>query len=182
VNTIGAVLALASASGINAYAALLALGLSVKFDLVPLSGKITDFFGQDWVLVLLGLLYLLEFFADKIPAVDHVWDLIHTFIRPVAGAVVAVAIVTGSGEGWVVLAALIGGVTSLLFHTAKSASRVAVNTGSAGTLGWVVSLAEDFLAIMAAIIALFWPMLAVAILLVVLGAWYFMRKGRPAEA
>ena len=181
-NTIGAVLALASASGINAYAALLALGLSVRFDLVPLSGKVTDFFAQDWVLVLLAVLYLFEFFADKIPAVDHVWDVIHTFIRPVAGAAVAVAVVSGSGEGWVVLAALIGGATALLFHTAKAAGRVAVNAGSGGTLGWVVSLVEDVLAILAAIVALFWPMLAIAVLAAVAGTWLYLWRRRPAEA
>jgi len=184
VNTIVAVLGVASAAGINAYAALLALGLSVRFELVPFRSKAALFFAQDWVLIAVGLLYLVEFIADKIPAVDHAWDAIHTLIRPIAGAAAAVAIVSGSGEGWVVLAALLGGATSLLFHTVKATGRVAVNAGTAGTLGWVVSLIEDAVAILGAVLALLWPVLALAALALIVPAatWLILRRRRRRRA
>lgn len=181
--TIAAVLGLASAAGINAYAALLALGLCVHFQLVPLGSKTALFFGEWWVLTILGALYLVEFFADKVPAVDHVWDVIHTVIRPVAGAAAAVAVVSGSGEGWVVLAAILGGTTSLIFHGVKSTSRVAVNAGTGGTMGWLASLIEDVFAILSSALALFLPMLALALLVATILAityWMFRRKPAPA--
>ncbi len=159
-STIAAILAVASASGINAYAALLVLGLCVRFELVGLDSPVALFFAEPWVLAVLGALYTVEFAADKIPAVDHVWDAIHTFIRPAAGAAAAVALAGGSGEGWVILAAVLGGSTSLLFHGAKSAGRVAVNAGSMGMLGWVVSLVEDAVAIAGALLGLLLPLAA----------------------
>jgi len=178
VQTIAAILAMATASGINAYAALLAMGLTIRLELVPLHSKVSDFFAQDWVLIALGILYLVEFFADKVPVVDHVWDAVHTFIRPIAGAAAAVAIVTGRDEGWVVLAALLGGATALLFHTAKATSRVAVNAASAGTLGWVASLVEDIVAIASALVALLWPALAVLAVIALIATWMLLRRGR----
>ncbi len=182
-STIAAVLALASASGINAYAALLALGLCVRFELVGLDSDVARFFAQPWVLAVLGLLYVMEFVADKIPAVDHAWDLIHTFIRPVAGAAAAVAIVSGSGQGWVVLAALLGGATSLLFHGMKATGRVVVNTGSAGTMGWAVSLLEDIAAILGAAVALLLPLLAIALPVVLaVMIWILVKRRRRAAA
>jgi uncharacterized membrane protein len=183
-STIGAVLALSSAAGVNAYAALLALGLCVHFQLVPLSSKTALFFGEWWVLTILGALYLVEFFADKVPAVDHVWDAIHTFIRPIAGAAAAVAVVSGSGEGWVVLAALLGGATSLVFHGVKSTSRVAINAGTGGTMGWLASLVEDLFAILSSMLALFLPLLAMLLIILTILAvtFWIVRRRRPATA
>jgi hypothetical protein len=185
-STIAAVLGLASAAGINAYATLLALGLCVRFELVSLDSSVARFFAEPWVLVVVGILYLLEFVADKIPAVDHVWDMIHTFIRPVAGAATAIAVVSGSKEGWVVLAALVGGATSLVFHTAKSTGRVVVNTSSAGSLGWLASLVEDLVAITTSVLALLAPALALLAIATIALYWAAMwrktRKKRGAEA
>lgn len=176
--TIAAVLAMATASGINAYAALLAMGLTIRLEMIPLHSKVALFFAQDWVLIALGALYVVEFFADKVPVVDHVWDAVHTFIRPVAGAVAAVAIVTGREEGWVILAAILGGATSLLFHSAKATSRVAVNAASAGTLGWVASLIEDVAAIASALVALLMPALAILVVVLLLAGWLMLRRSR----
>ena len=181
-STLAAVLAVASAAGINAYAALLVMGLCVHFELAPLTSSVARFFAEPWVLALLGLLYAVEFAADKIPAVDHAWDAIHTFIRPLAGAVAAIAIVGGVGEGWVVLAAVIGGSTALLFHGAKSTGRVAINVGSGGMLGWAVSLAEDVVAILGALLGLLLPLAGVLLLLLVLLSILFFRLRRPTGA
>src|SRR2546423_4965249 len=74
-------------AGINAYATLLVFGLLARWS--HLHGELADFFSSTPVLIVVGLLYCVEFVADKVPAIDHVWDVIHTFIRPAAGAVVA---------------------------------------------------------------------------------------------
>lgn len=170
------VLALASAAGVNAYATLFVLGLCVRLDLVALNSDAARFFAEPWVLAVLGALYLVELVADKIPAVDHVWDAVHTFIRPLAGAAAAVAVVGGSKEGWVILAAVLGGATSLLFHGFKATGRVAVTAASGGTLNWVVSIVEDVFAIGASVLALLAPLLAMA--LVVLMLWWLLRRRR----
>lgn len=180
-STVAAMLAVASAAGINAYAALLVLGLCVRLDLVGLDSPVALFFSETWVLAILGVLYAVEFVADKIPAVDHAWDVLHTFIRPLAGAAAAVAIAGGRNEGWVVLAAVVGGSTSLLFHGAKSAGRVAVNAASAGMLGWVVSIVEDVVAIAGALTGLLLPMAALVLLtLVSLMLLYLFQRSRRA--
>lgn len=178
-SSIASVLALASAAGINAYAALFVLGLCVRLDLVGLDNPTARFFAEPWVLAIVGALYLVEFVADKIPWVDHAWDLVHTFIRPLAGAAAAVAIVGGRGDGWVVLAALLGGATSLLFHGAKSGSRVAVNAASAGTLGWLVSLLEDVVAVAGALTGLVMP-LAGLFLIALIGLSFLLWRRQRA--
>ncbi|MCP4902402.1 MAG: DUF4126 domain-containing protein [bacterium] len=174
-STILTVLAIASAAGINAYATLLVLGLCVRFELVPLQSTTAEFFTNPWVLGLLTVLYLIEFVADKIPAVDHVWDVIHTFIRPLAGAVASIAVVGGSGEGWVILAAVVGGATSLLSHGVKATGRVATTTLTGGSANWMISLVEDVIAIVGSLLALLAPFVALTILLAAL-AWLISRR------
>ncbi len=170
-------LTVASAAGINAYATLLVLGLCVRYDVVPLEGRTAEFFAQPWVLVSLAVLYLVEFVADKIPAVDHAWDAVHTVIRPVAGALAAVAVVGGHDGGWVVLAAIMGGMTSLLFHGAKATGRVAVTATTGGAGNWLVSLVEDVLAFAGSLLGLLAPLLAVFVLLAG-GTWLVVRMRR----
>lgn len=176
-STVVSVLALSSAAGVNAYATLLVLGLLVRFDLVPLTSPTAQFFAQEWVLVVLGVLYLVEFVADKVPAVDHAWDVVHTVIRPVAGAAAAVAVVSGQGEGWVVIAAILGGATSLLFHGAKASGRLAATSATGGALNPVLSVAEDGFAIIASVFALLAPLAALVLAAVVL-VWLFARRRR----
>ncbi len=175
--TVVSALTLASAAGVNAYATLLVLGLLVRFDAVPLTSSTARFFAQDWVLVVLAVLYLVEFVADKVPAVDHAWDLVHTVIRPVAGAAAAVAVVSGQGEGWVVIAAILGGVTSLLFHGAKATGRLASTSATGGAMNPVLSVAEDGFAFTASIFALLAPLVALLLAAVAL-AWLLGRRRR----
>ncbi len=173
--TVVAALGLASAAGINAYATLLVLGLTVRFQLVPFDSEVARFFSQTWVLGVLAVLYAVEFVADKIPAVDHAWDAVHTFIRPLAGAAAAVAVVGGRSEGWVILAAVVGGVTSLLLHGAKATGRVAVTTSTGGMGNMAVSVVEDVAAIGGSLLALLLPVLAV-VLFAVLLAWFLRTR------
>ena len=181
-STLAAVLGLASAAGLNAYATLLVFGLCERFGVVHFDSPAARFFAGTPALIVLAALYLVEFFADKIPAVDHVWDVLHTFIRPLAGAAVAVAVVGGHREGWVVLAAVVAGATSLLFHSAKATTRLAVSATTLGTGNWVVSLLEDALAFGGSLLALLLPVAALVFVLalLLLAAWLW--RGRRAVA
>src|SRR5438067_10395779 len=81
-------------AGINAYATLLVFGLLARWQPAMFHDELTRFFATTPVLITIAVLYLIEFIADKIPSVDHIWDVIHTVIRPIAGALVAWAAVS----------------------------------------------------------------------------------------
>ncbi|MFE5244072.1 MULTISPECIES: DUF4126 domain-containing protein [unclassified Streptomyces] len=128
------------ASGINAYAVVLLLGVfgaTGLTDEVPASLQRTD------VLVVAGVLFLCEAVADKIPYVDSAWDTVHTVIRPVAGAVVAALLAGESGSLPELAAGAVGGSTALMSHLVKAGTRMAVNTSPEPFSNIGVSLAED---------------------------------------
>ncbi|MFF1838226.1 DUF4126 domain-containing protein [Streptomyces sp. NPDC058231] len=128
------------ASGINAYAVVLLLGIfgaTGVTDEVPASLQRTD------VLLVAALLFLCEAVADKIPYVDSVWDSVHTVIRPVAGAVVAALLAGESGSLPELAAGAVGGSTALMSHLVKAGTRMAVNTSPEPVSNIVVSTAED---------------------------------------
>src|SRR5262245_11415015 len=104
-------LALAWASGIRLYAVLLILGLIGHFHLFGWSlPKPLEMLAHPWVMAASGFMFLMEFFADKIPAVDSIWDAVHTFIRIPAGALIAFGVIAAQdGEAWGLVAALLGG-------------------------------------------------------------------------
>lgn len=128
------------ASGINAYAAVLLLGL---FGATGLSDDVPASMQRPEVLIVAGVLFLCEAVADKIPYVDSVWDSVHTVIRPVAGAWVGALLAGQSGSLSEVAAGVIGGSTALASHTVKAGTRMAVNTSPEPFSNVVVSLAED---------------------------------------
>jgi hypothetical protein len=129
------------ASGVNAYATVLLLGLLGRFggvDGIPAGLQRTD------VLVAAAILYAVEFVADKIPYVDSTWDAVHTFIRPVIGTVIGLlAGGDATSLDQAVLAAT-GGVTALASHLVKSGLRLAINTSPEPASNIGVSLLEDF--------------------------------------
>ncbi|MDO5682340.1 MAG: DUF4126 domain-containing protein, partial [Propionibacteriaceae bacterium] len=113
------------ASGLNAYATVLALGLLGRFaglDAVPEGLQRTD------VLIIAGVLALIEFFADKIPYVDTIWDGLSTILRPVAGATIGALFAGAQGDLMTVGLAAVGGVTALISHVVKASLRMAINT------------------------------------------------------
>lgn len=157
------------ASGINAYAVVLLLGVMGRAgitDEVPLSLQRTD------VLVIAAALFLCEAVADKIPFVDSAWDAVHTVIRPVAGAVVAALLAGQSGSLSELAAGAVGGSTALASHLVKAGTRLAVNTSPEPASNIVVSLAEDLGVAGIITFALFHPLAAaiVAAVLLALGA------------
>nr|WSY55570.1 DUF4126 domain-containing protein [Streptomyces sp. NBC_00886] len=128
------------ASGINAYAVVLLLGL---FGATGVSDAVPESLQRPEVLVTAGVPFLCEAVADKIPYVDSVWDSVHTLIRPAAGAWVGAVLAGHSGSLNDVAAGLIGGSTALASHTVKAGTRMAINTSPEPFSNVVMSLAED---------------------------------------
>ncbi|MFH8760180.1 DUF4126 domain-containing protein [Streptomyces atroolivaceus] len=128
------------ASGINAYAVVLLLGI---FGASGLSDEVPETLQRTDVLVTAGVLFLCEAVADKIPYVDSAWDTAHTVIRPVSGAVVAALLAGESGSLPELAAGAVGGSTALLSHLVKAGTRMAVNTSPEPFSNIGVSVAED---------------------------------------
>ncbi|QNP62869.1 DUF4126 domain-containing protein [Streptomyces genisteinicus] len=128
------------ASGINAYAVVLLLGV---FGATGISDEVPEALQRTDVLIAAAVLFLCEAVADKIPYVDSIWDSVHTVIRPVTGAVVAALIAGQSGSLPELAAGAVGGSTALVSHLVKAGTRMAVNTSPEPLSNIGVSLAED---------------------------------------
>ena len=133
-------------SGLNLYATVATLGLLERFGLVHLPPSLQAL-AHPWVIGIAVVLYLFEFFADKVPYIDTIWDLVHTFIRPPAAALLAYAAVSGEAAVWRWGAALLAGGAALTSHGAKASARAAVNTSPEPFSNWTLSLGEDVLAV-----------------------------------
>lgn len=160
-------LALGSAwtSGINLYATVTVLGLLEKFGFTKLPGGL-DVLDNWWIIGIAGGLYLIEFFADKIPYVDSVWDVIHTFIRVPAGAAVAYAATNHMDASVYTIATLLGGGLALSSHGTKAALRAGANLSPEPVSNWILSITEDGVAFGGVLLAVFAPF-AIAIVLVI---------------
>ncbi len=160
-------LALGSAwtSGINLYATVSVLGLLQKFTSIELPGGL-DVLDNWWIIGIAGGLYLIEFVADKVPYVDSVWDVIHTFVRVPAGAVMAYAATTDMDAGVVIIATLLGGGLALSSHGTKAAMRGVVNLSPEPVSNWTLSIVEDVIAFGGTLLAVFAPVLIAIVLLV----------------
>jgi hypothetical protein len=158
-------LALGSAwtSGINLYATVTVLGLLQKFGVAKLPGGL-DVLDNWWIIGIAAGLYIVEFFADKIPYVDSVWDVIHTFIRVPAGAVVAYGATQQLDPSIYIPAVLLGGGLAFASHGSKSAVRIGANLSPEPVTNWALSFTEDVIAIGGTLLAVFAP-IAIAIVL-----------------
>src|SRR5688572_29087082 len=145
-------------SGINLYASVATLGLLRRFASLKLPGDLEVL--TSWpVIAVAVVLYLIEFFADKIPIVDSTWDVVHTFIRVPAGAVLAATAFGDFDKGVQVVAFLLGGGLALSSHGTKAATRAMINTSPEPVSNIVVSTLEDLLAIGSILLAAFLPVL-----------------------
>ncbi len=159
-------------SGINLYATVVTLGLLQRYQLVKLPGEL-GILGNWWVIGLAAGLYLVEFIADKIPAVDSVWDALHTFIRVPAGAILAATAFADFDPAVKTAAMIIGGSIALGSHGAKAATRLAANTSPEPFSNITLSLLEDVLAFGSTVLMVFFPVaiLVVVIIFLVLLIW-----------
>jgi hypothetical protein len=166
-------LALGSAwtSGINLYATITILGLLQKFNFAKLPGGL-DVLDNWWIIGVAGGLYLVEFFADKIPYLDSVWDVVHTFIRVPAGVIVAYAATDHLSPSIYIPAALLGGGFAFSSHGTKAAARVAANLSPEPFSNWILSIVEDIVAIGGTLLAVFAPVV-IAVVLVIFAFFFF---------
>jgi len=145
-------------SGINLYATVAALGLLSRFAHLKLPGEL-EVLTNWWVIGVALFLFVIEFVADKIQLVDSVWDVIHTFIRIPAGAILAATAFGDFDRRVQVIALLVGGGLALTSHGTKAATRALVNASPEPVSNIVVSLAEDVLVVISVLLALFLPVL-----------------------
>ena len=141
------------------------LGLLQRLGLARLPGDLAVL-SHDWIIALAAALYVIEFVADKIPAVDSVWDAIHTFVRVPAGAILAASAFADFDPPVRVAALLVGGGLALGSHGSKAVTRVAVTTAPGA--GAIVSVAEDVFAIGFAALMTFFPLVFLGLLLLAL--------------
>ena len=145
-------------SGINLYATVATLGLLGRFAHLKLPGEL-DVVTSWWVIGVALFLFVIEFVADKIQVVDSVWDVIHTFIRIPAGAVIAATAFGDFDRSIQVIALMVGGGLALSSHGTKAATRALINASPEPVSNIVVSLAEDILVILSVLLAAFLPVL-----------------------
>jgi hypothetical protein len=160
---------LAFASGLNIYATVAVLGLCEHFHVVDLPPQFRAFDHPVIIGVALAM-YLVEFVADKIPWFDSVWDAVHTVVRPIGGALVAVNAMGHASPVMTALAALLGGSIAMTTHVTKAGTRAAVNTSPEPFSNWVLSLSEDAVAIGLSYFALQHPYAAAIVAIVLLVA------------
>lgn len=187
--TLGRTLGFSFAAGVNLYATVAILGLASRYGWVELPAQF-QVFNNDVVIGAAIVMYAVEFFADKIPYFDSVWDMIHTFIRPVGGALIAVATLGDASTPVEGLVALLGGTIAASSHLTKTSTRAMANTSPEPLSNWALSLGEDVFVVGLGYLALKHPIAALVVAAVLLGViaifaaviirtvrrWFFRRQ------
>ena len=157
--------ALGWASGIRLYAVLFivgAVGYAGWFELP----EHLQILSHPMVLAASGFMVFAEFFADKIPGFDSVWDVVHTLVRIPAGAALAAAVFGDSPPAWTLAAAIVGGTLAAGSHFTKAGTRMVINTSPEPVSNWVASFGEDLLAGALIYLALAHPLAALVVVAV----------------
>jgi uncharacterized membrane protein len=180
--TLGRTLGFSMAAGVNLYATVALLGLAARYGWVALPEQF-QIFNNPWVIGAAGILYVVEFFADKIPWVDTMWDTVHTFVRPVGGALVAVAALGEASPTVEGLVALLGGAVAAGSHITKASTRVAANASPEPFSNWLLSFVEDVFVVVLGFITLKYPLIALGVsaallLMMALAARWIWRRLR----
>jgi uncharacterized membrane protein len=184
--TLGRTMGFSLAAGVNLYATVAILGLASRYGWVELPEQFNAF-NNPWIIGIAGVLYVVEFVADKIPWVDSMWDSVHTLIRPVGGALIAVASMGEHSPVVTGLIALLGGTVAAGSHATKAGTRVAANTSPEPFSNWLLSLSGDAFVIGLSFIALQYPLLALAVSVTILilivwtarSIWKWLRRREP---
>ncbi len=171
--TLGLAMGTSFATGLNLYATVAALGLLHRFEVFQLPQSL-EVLANPWVLGAAIALYLIEFVADKVPYVDNVWDVIHTFVRPAAAAVLAFGAFADLPDSYRIIAALLAGGVALTSHGSKASTRAAVNASPEPVSNWILSLLEDGLALALTWLAATHPYLTMGVVVLLLLASVFL--------
>ena len=170
VEMVGVAASLSFLAGWRLYACVAAAGLAMRFGLLELPQQIQalDALANPWVIGVAGLAAIAELVADKVMWFDSLWDGAHTFIRPLGGALLALAVVDAHDPAWQVIVFLLGGGAALLSHGAKASARAAVNTSPEPISNIAVSTVEDVVTAGGLWLALSQPAIAIVVALVLL--------------
>jgi hypothetical protein len=174
IEQLGLALGLASMAGINLYLTVFLAGVLIRFDLIQLAGQYQtmDALSDPMVLSIAGGLFLIEFFADKIPWVDSAWDSVHTFIRPVGATLLAMQALGDMSPAMQVVAGLLAGGAALTTHTAKAGSRLLINHSPEPVSNIAMSLGEDVAVVGGSLLAMVFPVIAFfAVLVLMIVLW-----------
>jgi len=177
--TLAVALGLAALSGYSLYLTVFLTGLAVHFDWIHLAPQYASLhvLADPAVIIVSGILFVIEFFVDKIPWLDSLWDAIHTVIRPIGGALLAIQALGHPGPVFNVIVGLVAGAVTFTSHSVKTGTRLVVNQSPEPFSNVAVSLGENVL--VGAMFALLWsrPLIALGILLVLFSvAFYFLPR------
>ncbi len=169
-------------AGWRLYLVTFATGLGMKFGWVDLPEHLSalDVFANNWIIGIAGAGALAEFFADKIAWVDSAWDAIHSFVRPLGGALLSLAIVDAGDPAWQVGSFLLGGGAAFMAHAGKAGARTMVNASPEPFSNIAVSTAEDVATGGLIALAIANPVAAalIALILVMLSLWLVLAARR----
>lgn len=175
---------LSASAGLNAYIPLLVIGVTAHFtDLIKLSSP-WDTLADPWILIILGVLVIIEMLADKIPAINHINDIIQTIVRPAAGAIAFAASARVVSNIHPVLALSCGLLIAGSVHVVKAAAiRPAVTATTGGTANIPVSIAEDILATVASLLAVLIPVMVGVFILLFLAViiWWIQKRANKRK-
>lgn len=172
-STLGVAMGSAWLSGINLYATVATLGLLQHFRLVHLPGELEVM--ESWLVIgVAAAMYVVEFIADKIPAVDSAWDAIHTFIRVPAGAVMAAAAFAYADPVVRAIALLVGGGVAFTSHSTKAAARATANLSPEPFSNMALSLGEDVIAFGSSFLVAWFPVVMLGIVALFLGLFFWL--------
>ena len=165
ISLIGTAASLSLLSGWRVYLCVLATGIAMRFGWIALPEHLhgLQVLASPWVIGASGFGVLAEFLADKVAWIDSLWDAVHTAIRPVGGALLALAVVDANDPTWQVVTLLLGGGAALMGHAAKAGSRAVVNASPEPFSNVVVSTGEDVTATGLLVAAIASPVLAIII-------------------
>jgi uncharacterized protein DUF4126 len=174
-NLLAVALGLAALAGINLYLTVFATGLAIHFHWITLAPayQSLDLLGDPWIITISGILYFLEFLADKIPWVDSIWDAVHTVIRPIGGALLAIQVLGHPSPTFTVIVALLAGGTSLVSHTAKTATRLASNTSPEPFSNIALSFGEDIAVVGGLALIYHNPVVALSIFTIAIATFFY---------
>ncbi len=165
IETLGRAIGFAFAAGLNLYAAVAILGLAARFGWVQLPPQF-DIFDNDWVIGAALVMYVVEFIADKVPWIDSMWDSVHTAIRPLGGALIAMTAIGDASPAVEGMAALLGGTLAAGTHLTKAGTRAVANTSPEPFSNWFLSFGEDLFVIGLGWLALQYPAAAFIVVIV----------------
>jgi hypothetical protein len=165
--TLGRTLGFSFAAGVNLYATVAILGLASRYGWVSLPPQYAVF-DNNWIIGAALVMYVVEFVADKIPWVDSAWDAVHTVIRPLGGALIAVTTLGDASPTVTTLIGLLGGAVAASSHASKAGTRAVANTSPEPFSNWILSLSEDAFVVGLGFVALKYPLVALAVTAVLL--------------